>query len=94
MSILVGLRYSHQNATMGAGAILDFLADTVSSMSAYSIMLLFLFYGTAISFNIVRQASSFWPVINIGEKLRLVILPLIILIFNLYICGLITASFS
>ncbi|MCB0348871.1 MAG: hypothetical protein KDD37_08540 [Bdellovibrionales bacterium] len=92
VSILICVKYFRQGEIVGLAAVSDFLRAAVSSMSEYYVMLLFLFYGTAISFNIVRQASSFWPVISFGERLRLVIAPLGILLVNLYMCGVLVLS--
>jgi hypothetical protein len=93
-AIFIGIRYSqNKEAIAAASSGYSFIIKTAVTLGWYYIMFLLLFYITSISFNMMRQANTFWAVMTIGEKARLVLVPFIILILNLYLCGLLIADF-
>ena len=95
ITVFVGIKYQQdQNSLTNAELIFDFLWKLLVSLSPYYIMFVLLFYGMSICFNMTRQAFSFWPIMGWLEKLKLILIPLLLLVLDLYICAAMVVDFN
>jgi hypothetical protein len=94
ITVFVGIRYQENQASLTtAENTLDFLWRLLVVLSPYYIMFVLLFYGMSICFNMTRQALTFWPIMNWLEKMKLVLVPILLLALDLYLCAAMLATY-